>query len=42
MNGVDIISWNEAGKITHFKVMIRPLKAINLVHRLMGELLAKA
>ena len=42
VNGVDIISWNEAGKITHFKVMIRPLKAINLVHRLMGELLAKA
>jgi len=42
VNGVDIITWNEAGKITHFKVMIRPLKAINLVHRLMGELLAKA
>jgi hypothetical protein len=42
VNGVDIISWNEAGKINHFKVMIRPLKAINLVHRLMGELLARA
>lgn len=42
VNGVDIISWNEAGKITGFKVMIRPLKAINLVHRMMGELLAKA
>lgn len=42
VNGVDIISWNEAGKITHFKVMIRPLKAINLVHRMMGELLAQA
>lgn len=42
VNGVDIISWNEAGKINRFKVMIRPLKAINLVHRLMGELLAKA
>lgn len=41
VNGVDIISWNEAGKITGFKVMIRPLKAINLVHRMMGELLAK-
>ncbi len=42
VNGVDIISWNEAGRITHFKVMIRPLKAINLVHRMMGELLARA
>ncbi|MCM2356198.1 MAG: nuclear transport factor 2 family protein [Arenimonas sp.] len=42
VNGVDIVSWNEAGKITHFKVMIRPLKAINLVHRMMGELLARA
>lgn len=41
VNGVDIISWNEAAKITGFKVMIRPLKAINLVHRMMGELLAK-
>src|SRR3979409_680635 len=28
------------GKITHFKVMVRPLKAINLLHRLMGEQLA--
>lgn len=42
VNGVDLITWNEAGKITHFKVMIRPLKAINLLHRLMGERLAKA
>jgi hypothetical protein len=24
----------------HFKVMVRPLKAINLLHRLMGEQLA--
>ncbi|MEA2841801.1 MAG: hypothetical protein QOF41_3131, partial [Methylobacteriaceae bacterium] len=29
------------GKITHFKVMVRPLKAINLLHRLMGEQLMK-
>ena len=29
------------GRITHFKVMVRPLKAINLLHRLMGEQLAK-
>jgi hypothetical protein len=37
INGVDIITFNEAGQITHFKVMVRPLKAINLLHRLMGE-----
>lgn len=42
INGVDLITWNEAGQITHFKVMIRPLKAINLLHRLMGERLAAA
>lgn len=40
INGVDLIWWNEAGLITRFKVMIRPLKAINLLHRLMGEKLA--
>jgi hypothetical protein len=28
-------------RITHFKVMVRPLKAMNLLHRLMGEQLAK-
>jgi len=41
LNGVDIITFNEAGLITHFKVMVRPLKAINLLHRLMGEQLSK-
>lgn len=41
INGVDIISFSEDGRITHFKVMVRPLKAINLPHRLMGEQLAK-
>jgi hypothetical protein len=40
INGVDLIWWNEAGLITRFKVMIRPLKAINLLYRLMGEKLA--
>jgi len=39
VNGVDLIHWNEAGRIDDFKVMIRPLKAINLVHQKMGELL---
>lgn len=36
VNGVDIIKWNKAGQITEFKVLLRPLKAINLVHQLMG------
>jgi SnoaL-like domain len=41
INGVDIISFDADDRITHFKVMVRPLKAINLLHRLMGEQLAK-
>ena len=40
INGVDIITFGDDGRITHFKVMVRPLKAINLLHRLMGEQLA--
>ena len=39
VNGVDIISFDEAGRICEFKVMIRPLQAINMVHRKMGEML---
>lgn len=39
INGVDMISWNAAGQITHFKVMVRPLKAVNKLHELMGRLL---
>ncbi len=41
INGVDMISCDDDGLITHFKVMIRPLKAINLVHQKMGEMLMK-
>ena len=41
INGVAIITFSDDGKITHFKVMVRPLKGINLLHRLMGEQLAK-
>ena len=37
VNGVDLIQWNPAGRITEFKVMLRPLKAINLVHQKMAE-----
>lgn len=41
INGVDIIKWNDAGQIIEFKVMLRPLKAVNLVHQKMGEMLQK-
>jgi hypothetical protein len=42
VNGIDLIKWNESGKIVEFKVMIRPLKAINLIHQKMASLLALA
>lgn len=42
VNGVDMISWDEEGKITDFKVMIRPLKAINIIHQEMGARLQAA
>ena len=38
-NGVDMIRWNDEGKIVDFKVMVRPLKAINLLHQKMAEML---
>ena len=41
VNGIDMITCNDAGKITEFRVMIRPLQAINLVHKQMGEMLDK-
>lgn len=37
VNGVDLIKWNESGQIVEFKVMLRPLKAINLVHQRMAS-----
>jgi hypothetical protein len=39
VNGVDMIKWDADGKITDFKVMIRPLKAINLIHQKMAAML---
>jgi SnoaL-like domain len=42
VNGVDLIKWNEAGRITEFKVMLRPLKAVNLIHQKMAEMLQAA
>jgi hypothetical protein len=42
INGVDIIEWNADGKISRFKVMVRPLKAINALHEMMGKMLQRA
>jgi len=42
INGVDMIHWNADGKIDDFKVMVRPLKAVNLLHQLMAQMLAQA
>ncbi len=42
VDGIDMITWNADGKIVEFKVMIRPLKAIQIVMQKMGEELAKA
>ncbi|MFT5577877.1 MAG: hypothetical protein ACI9WS_000628 [Paraglaciecola psychrophila] len=39
INGVDIMSFNEQGKIVEFKVMIRPLQAINTLHEKMKAML---
>ena len=41
INGVDIISWNDEGQITEFKVMIRPLQAVNAMHAKMKAMLEK-
>lgn len=40
VNGVDMITWNDAGRITDFKVMLRPIRAIELVRQRMADLLA--
>ncbi len=39
VNGVDMIRWNDQGRIVDFKVMLRPLKAINLIHEKMAAML---
>jgi len=40
VEGIDIIHWNDDGKITSVKVMIRPFKALQGVIGKMAELLA--
>ena len=39
VNGVDMIRWNTDGQIVEFKVMLRPLKAVNIIHEKMAAML---
>lgn len=41
INGIDMMTFNDEGKITEFKVMIRPLQAINMMHTKMKAMLEK-
>ena len=41
VNGIDLITWNKENKITEFKVLVRPLQAVNTLHQMMGEMLDK-
>lgn len=40
INGVDLIDWDTDGRITHFAVMVRPLKALQLLVEHMGAQLS--
>ncbi|HMT08011.1 MAG TPA: nuclear transport factor 2 family protein [Pyrinomonadaceae bacterium] len=39
VNGIDMIKWNSDGRIVEFKVMVRPLKGINIIHEKMAAML---
>jgi ketosteroid isomerase-like protein len=39
VNGVDIIRCDDAGRIVEFRVMLRPLQAVNMVHEQMRAML---
>jgi SnoaL-like domain len=41
INGIDMIRWNSDNRIVDFKVMVRPLKAVNMLHQKMGEMLQR-
>jgi len=42
VNGIDLIRWNDAVRVVDFKVMVRPLKAIQIVHQRMAAMLESA
>jgi hypothetical protein len=37
VNGVDLIHWNDAAKITRFKVMVRPAKGLEALMGAMAK-----
>ncbi len=39
VNGIDLIRWNDDGRIVDFKVLVRPLKAVNLLHAQMRAMI---
>jgi hypothetical protein len=39
INGVDLLRWDDAGRVIDFKVMLRPLKAVHLIQQKMAALL---
>ena len=39
INGIDMMTVNDEGKVCEFKVMVRPLKAVNMLHAKMHEML---
>ena len=41
VEGIDMITFDDEGKLKSLKVMVRPLKAMNIVHQKMGEFLQK-
>ena len=41
INGVDLLRWDDEGRICDFKVMVRPLKAVNALHQAMALLLQR-
>ena len=41
VNGIDLITWDDNDKIIEFKVLIRPLQAVNTLHEMMGKMLEK-
>jgi len=41
VNGVDMLQFTKDGKLKEIKVMIRPIKGVNVVHQKMAEYLEK-
>ena len=42
VNGIDLITFDDAGMIKDFKVMVRPMKAMNKLWEMMGTQLGAA